>query len=146
MTKLHPAYLAGLFDGEGSVGLYPVKNGRKDHPSGEKIYWGLKVSLSGCHKEMIGKVHESFGVGSFGAMKRQKLYVRIGVDHSRRNEVGKQCWRWLLSDRKKALTVFEIIRPYLIEKAEQVDVAAAFCKGELDGPEAARRLREFKQT
>ena len=144
MQKLHPAYLAGLFDGEGCVGVWAVNNGRKNHPSGSKTYWGIKIFICGCHKPMIAAVHESFGTGSLNSMKRQKLYVRVGEDHRKQDKFGKQGWRWLLSNRKDALKMFELIRPYLLEKAEQVDVAAAFCRGELDGADAANQLKALK--
>lgn len=35
-------YFSGLFDGEGTVGIYAVGNGRKTN-SGNKVYWvGIK--------------------------------------------------------------------------------------------------------
>ena len=45
------AYFAGIFDGEGSVGVYASSNGRNTL-SGETTYWAVRLSVCGNWKNI----------------------------------------------------------------------------------------------
>lgn len=129
------AYVAGLFDGEGSVGIYRTSNGTT-----KKVYWSVKVSLVGTHRPMIEAVYNHFNLGLFTTQKRQ------AVQKTPKGEVlGKQGWRWMLTSKSDCLLFLAQIRPFLMEKAEQVDVAIAYCKGEISGEQASIKCKEAKQ-
>jgi len=104
---LEPAYVAGLFDGEGTVGIYCAgENGE---------YFSVKLQIAGTYKPMLAAVHEHFGgIGSVYAQKRQALSrTPRGAFDTRR---GRQCWKWVVSNRPEVGFVLRAIRPWLIER------------------------------
>lgn len=133
---MESSYAAGVFDGEGTVGLYAVSNGK----GSGKIYWASKLAVVGTHRPMIEALHKHFGVGSFTTQKRQ------AIGNTPQGPVfGKQGWRWYVTSKGDVALVLEQILPFLIEKREQAEAALAYCRGELSGEEAARLCKEAKQ-
>lgn len=129
------AYIAGLFDGEGSVGIYRSTNGKSD-----KIYYSVKLSIVGTHKPMIEAVYNYFNIGLFTTQKRQAVQKTPSGP-----VLGKQGWRWSVTDRNGVKHVLESIRPFLIEKADQVDIALKYLNGEYDGEDASMLCKEAKK-
>ncbi len=129
------AYIAGLFDGEGSVGIYKSTNGKSS-----RIYYSAKLSIVGTHKPMIEAVYKKFDIGSFTTQKRQAVHRT-----PRGPVLGKQGWRWSVTDRNGVHRVLLAIRPYLIEKADQVDIVLAYLEGAYNGEEASAMCKEAKQ-
>jgi hypothetical protein len=100
---LRDAYFAGLIDGEGNIGSHSA--GRRNPVTGEhQVKPIIQVKMT-CEKT-IRALHEHFGVGH--------------VVYQDGDQPGwKPSWRWratTLSARKVA----EVIRPYLITKAEDL--------------------------
>src|SRR3989442_10845235 len=58
-THLDLAYLAGLFDGEGSIGVYEVRERFK-----------FDVKLVGVNRASIERFQQVFGFGTFSRIKR----------------------------------------------------------------------------
>lgn len=104
-TDLHPAYVAGFIDADGciSIGL-----NSQDYGSGK----GARVSVIVVQKSRIsiGRLHQRYG-GYFAP------YTRNGSTYHRWCAIG-----------KLALEVLEEVRPYLLNKAEQADIAIEFVK------------------
>lgn len=89
------AYFAGLVDGEGNVDAYPYKGGRL-RPV---------VAVSMTSLEAVTALQNHFG----GNVHRRKVPERY-----------KPQFRWEVTFAK-AVRVCEILRPYLIVKAENAD-------------------------
>jgi len=136
-------YFAGLFDGEGTVGIYAVNSGRKDKDSGSKTYWTTRLGIVGTHRPMIEACQSHFGFGSLATQKRQKKQMtpRGEIDP----KLCRQGWRWSITNRAQISIFLERITPYLFEKKIQCEVVMRFIKGELDGEQASLLCKKEKQ-
>jgi hypothetical protein len=103
-------YLAGFFDGEGSVGIYA--DGK--HLNGEPKYkLQVTVSQSGHERPLILELfHDRFG----GSITRQLCKDR-----------PVPAWHWRVG-HGPAADCLRIIEPYVIGKRPQVLVALAFAE------------------
>lgn len=90
------AYLAGLFDGEGSVTVYEQTDKYRVRKH------GLEASISNTHKETLEWIKNIIGFGS--------VY--------KTNKVRKQCYEYFISDWQ-AVAFLELIAPYLRIKKEK---------------------------
>ena len=140
-TETDIAYFAGLFDGEGSVGVYRVTNGQIAQPSGHRIYWGIRLSIVGIYRPIIVEAHEFWG-GGFGKQKRQALQKTPGGVYD--PKLCRQGWRWQLTSRHAIHSFLTDVFPYLREKKEQAGVAMKFCEGGIPGDEASALLKSAK--
>jgi len=109
-------YLAGFFDGEGSIGIY-AGGGRHVH-----LRTQLTQALSGDTLALLELLREAFG-GNVAWMQR-------------RSERDRQAINWQLNGRRAAVFLNEIGR-FLLFKRAQAAVAAAW---ELSRPAPARDL------
>lgn len=103
MTDLETAYLAGLFDGEGNVGVHrcrATKNGR--------LYLRLVVKVTNTHRGCLDFARLAFGTGTIAEDKRPDMTNR------------RPCYRWVIVG-KTAERFLRAVRPHLIIKADQVD-------------------------
>ena len=100
-------YLAGIFDGEGCVGLWNQKTKDKA-PSAS-----LQLRISMTTPFAVQLLHETFG-GSLFADK-----VRYGK--------RRQTFTWVVYSRK-AEACLRALLPYLREKREQAEIAVAFAE------------------
>ena len=94
MTKdRHFAYLAGLLDGEGNIGVYRSKN--------QKGYWGyaLNINVSNSDRRIMKHLVQHFG-GAFHHGTRSYIWEPNG-------------------GKKKALYILNGIYQYLVVKHEQ---------------------------
>ena len=102
MNTTDAAYIAGLFDAQGSVEY--VK--RKQHRKGKKAYdsWCIRCEIAMPDHEAMKWVHETLGCGTLNKRK------------------GRKTWRWRCSYRD-ALTFVKIIWPFIqikLHKVEQI--------------------------
>ena len=103
LSPVERAYIAGYFDGEGSVGLYPKKSG-----------FALKVTIAQRKPEVLLWLHSLFG-GAFVTVLRP--------------ERGNTYYELRLESRELVLPLLRIIAPYVKEKREQVDLVLAHYDG-----------------
>tara|TARA_R110002074_G_scaffold170777_1_gene333113 strand:- start:42 stop:455 length:414 start_codon:yes stop_codon:yes gene_type:complete len=101
------AYLAGLFDGEGSV--YFKKTRQKKHqrpgkPTHNVMVIRMEISMTDRH--VLEWVWETTGVGAFGSKKVQEGY--------------KPQWRWRASHRD-ALKVCKWLWPFAQTKLHKIE-------------------------
>ena len=96
LTVPERAYIAGYFDGEGSVGLYPKKSG-----------FALKVTIAQRKPEVLLWLHGIFG-GAFVTVERITR--------------GDTYYELRLEGRVAALPLLRTIAPYVREKKEQIDL------------------------
>jgi hypothetical protein len=104
------AYLAGLFDGEGSVNIFKQSN-RKDRINPGYF---LEISIGNTHKGVLQWVLENFG----GRLTQN------AEQYTKRNH---PTWRWRASSNE-ASEVLTIMLPYLVVKKEQALLAVEFQK------------------
>ena len=140
---INDSYIAGLFDGEGSVGVYAIHtNGRRKNADG---WWSVKMAITGTYRPMIEAVYNYFGLGHFSTQKRQSLQRTPRGDYGEGAKLCRQSWRWGATSRKDCKYVLERILPYLIEKKEQAKIAIDFIDGKIEGREASRLCTEAKK-
>ena len=107
MNDSDAAYLAGLFDGEGSVYYKKTKQIKHNRP-GKPIHnvWVIRMEIAMTDKEVLEWVWETTGVGAFGPRKVKKGY--------------KPQWRWRASHRD-ALKVCKWLWPYAQTKLHKIE-------------------------
>jgi hypothetical protein len=144
---MEDAYIAGLFDGEGSVGIYRTTNGKRlaaggAAPSAGKKYWSTALSISGTHRPMLEEVCRHVPGATFFHDNRRRDTVtptRVYV-----NGTTRALYKVQLAKRSCVGAFLRRIRPYLWEKAEQADIVLQFLDDEIDGSVASELCRKAK--
>lgn len=140
---LTDAYIAGVFDGEGSVGIYAVHtNGKRSNADG---WWTARLSVVGTYRPMIEQIYKHFGLGSFTTQKRQSLQRTPIYTYGEGERFCKQGWKWYATSRGDCKIILEKILPFLIEKREQAQIALDFIDGKIEGREANKLCSLAKQ-
>ena len=103
MNKEEIAYLAGFFDGEGSV----TRQYRKD-----KQYHVLIFQIGQTDFQVLTWIKNKIGYGS--------IYARKPKDNR------KKFWNYYLNGVSRVLHTLYLIRPYLIVKKDSVDNMISF--------------------
>lgn len=93
-------YLAGVFDGEGTVGI--TRWIPRDNPAKSPRYTG-RITLGMCVKEIVEMFQQRYG----GSLRVERVPNRRPV------------YRWALVGNKIVLPFLEEMTPYLIEKQER---------------------------
>ena len=104
------AYIAGFFDGEGSVTIH--ENGRPS-PRGISPNHTLQASIGNTDPIVLRWIHENFG----GSLTYRKT----------KRENSRNIAQWAIRARS-ALPFLEAIRPYIRMKGQQIDVAIEYQK------------------
>ena len=99
------AYVAGIVDGEGTIGLH------KNYEYKGRPFYGLRVSVGNTNEWLISFLKMQFGG-----------YV-FKETHS--NPLHKDCWKWELH-AKKSYVFLKAILPYLQIKRPQAELAIRF--------------------
>lgn len=105
MKKTDLAYTAGIIDGEGSIGIYPQRQGNKS------IAYALQVVVASTDEWLPLWLKFAYG-GNIHNEKRYKEY------HS-------PCWAWSISTRQ-AGEFLKLVLPYLHLKRPQAELAIQF--------------------
>lgn len=100
-TELEKSWIAGFFDGEGSVSIFKILRS-----NGRYTEYKMTVSIAQKNKIPLEFIQEIYG----GNLSQDK---------------SNGCWHWTRS-AQQAKVFLESIRPYLRYKADQVDVALTF--------------------
>jgi hypothetical protein len=119
------AWAAGFFDGEGSIGAV------RDNKNGRRISIQMSVAQSGSDDAppaSLERFHRAVEVG--------KIYKRAPED----GRLGsKPMWYWRASNVDDTKTAIRLLRPFVIEKLDQIAEAAAL-RSEWEGLYADRQL------
>jgi hypothetical protein len=107
---IHPAYLAGLIDGEGYIGITRHRN--KTGQRGAFHLCQLKIS-NNC-KEILDELKAQFG-GSISLNSNRPRHIRCLREN----------WQYMVTARQ-CLEFLRAIRPFLRIKAAQADLAIEF--------------------
>jgi hypothetical protein len=125
LTKEDRAWIAGFFDGEGSVMLSKTDAGM-----------ACKVSVSQKRPAVLQWLHSVFG----GSMRHFARKTLRGLD----SEAGE----WALHGHTGPKVFLKIIRPYTRVKSEEIDVALSLLSNdnpsEIEIMESIEQLRAFR--
>lgn len=102
------AWAAGIIDGEGCIYIQRLEIDKKSGRLSPSFRIGMRVVMG--HEAAIRRLHQMFKVGSV-----HKLTQRGWND----------AWAYHCQSQK-AETVIRLVRPYLMVKAEEADVALEF--------------------
>ena len=123
------AYAAGFFDGEGHIQIY-------HHKSEDRFV--LSAGASQATGDIIHWFKEKFG--------GRERYDEFKQSYDK-TTMGRR-WTWCCNSTRAALFLIKI-RPYLIVKAEQADVAIAF-QATMNDPSAVKKttpeVKAIRQT
>lgn len=128
---MNSAYIAGIFDGEGTVGLYAYKH-RLPSPI---------LAISGSCLALMEALRNHFGFGFVFGYSPGRFQPEM--------HRTKQMYRWQVRRWSHILSVLAEIRPYLIEKASQADLMFEANrlrpgKGRKLTPEARQRFMQME--
>lgn len=129
--KLTPEYVAGFFDGEGSIGIYPRSYNRKKTIR----YFVLVVSLAqsgNIGKQILDHLASVFG-GSVYENKSNQIHK-------------KQMWKWNVS-ADKAFQFLMWFKNYTTIKSKEIDLGLQFQildNKRFDNEEAIQLVNEVK--
>jgi hypothetical protein len=96
---INPAYLAGVFDGEGTVTFW-------ESSSGQSV---MQIAVAMSHQATVELFAQAFG----------------GKVHAYKNTNGGQMHRWNVQG-VRCQEALRALHPYLLTKKEQAEVALAF--------------------
>tara|TARA_Y100000361_G_C11080124_1_gene300522 strand:+ start:62 stop:484 length:423 start_codon:yes stop_codon:yes gene_type:complete len=125
------AYIAGLFDGEGSIYYKRLKQTRHNRP-GKPIHnvWNIKMEIAMTDYSVLAWVYEVLGVGTLKPRK-----VKPG---------RKKQWRWRCGHRD-AYYVCCLIWPWSHTKLDKVQqIIEHYSKKKLDKGATIVNLDEYK--
>ena len=105
LTETEKAYLAGIFDGEGSVGYYLKK---------KTGYHRAQIAIYNSNPSIMQWLREKVGYGSISTSKASK-YTN---------------WAWICNSKPQVIEILKSIQSYLIIKADQVDLLLEFLDAE----------------
>ena len=108
MKNTNVAYIAGLFDGEGSISY---KQYMRKRPNNKKPYptWSICMEIAMTDKSILIWIHEVLGVGTVNP-KRYKTPYTVG---------WKKQWRWRCQYRD-AYFVARLLWPYAHVKLNKI--------------------------
>lgn len=105
LSEADLGYMAGILDGEGSICIVRMLRGSP------KVSFNVQVSITNTDLVMLDWLTDRLG-GSI-------------IAHGRYKGTGKMCFRWYMGGYS-ALPVLERLKPYLMVKKRQADLAIHF--------------------
>ena len=100
---VHPAYVAGIIDGEGSITI--MKSVRKYKSGEEYNYYQLRICVDNHSKELIRVLYNAFG-GSNYICKKDLTYKWV-VTSKDVYSILKWCYNYLVIKKEQADICFE---------------------------------------
>jgi hypothetical protein len=107
------AYAAGLFDGEGHIGIAVAKNGRGE------LYHRLMIDITNTNVEIVHWLFERWD----GVIHAPRYFAK---------EEWRTAHRWTVCDGR-AMRFLEDVLPFLIIKKEQAELGIEFQKTKTRG-------------
>jgi hypothetical protein len=106
-SDLRFSQYAGLFDGEGSIGMYPIRRAKV----GSRWRYRIALRVEMTSRETVSRMHAQFGAGTF------KTYpIRPG---------RKQSWVWFCGSRADIIRILQrfLVHDLLDLKAHEAKLA-----------------------
>jgi hypothetical protein len=108
LTPEQAAYIAGLLDGEGSLGVYRRPSAWLPYP---------ELSITNTNLEVLEWLKSTVGVG----------HIRLVTkDQRRATEKWKQAYAWRITASGHIVALLQQIKPYLIIKRAQCQALLAY--------------------
>lgn len=111
MRKTDLAWAAGLIDGEGCICL--IRHPAKQFKGAVSERYHLVLRVSMCHKVTVDRIHGLFSIGS-RSVYTPKTSARVSESYA-----------WTCNSRQAEI-VLKLIRPYLVTKAVEADLALEY--------------------
>ena len=109
MDREKIAYLAGLFDADGSISYKQYYRSHKKNSNKKYWSWFIRMELSMINEEAVRYIHEILGVGTVGKRPPHKT------------SLGKRMqYRWRCNHRE-ALSICKLFLPHAIVKKEKIE-------------------------
>lgn len=115
LETIDKAYIAGFFDGEGSIGYY---NAAKSHKN-RLGYFHAAVNISNTDPRVIFWIKEVTGIG-----RSQIIHFKDGK--------RRIAYQWQIGKKLDVIEFLSAIRSYLKVKGDQVDILLAHLTQESD--------------
>lgn len=131
LKETEKAYLAGLIDGEGCIGI------NKSGPKQYKLY----IQITVCDQDLNIYWQRRTGRGG----------IYDGRKYTEKNPKWRPTFTWKINSND-AYELLEEIYPYLLIKREQADIALEFQKlfnatrGQTSNPERLHQFERYKQA
>lgn len=128
LTEGEKGYLAGLFDGEGTIGYY-YKTALKYHV--------MQCAISNSSPEIMDWLKNKIPFGSIAITNNKKCkYIN---------------WSWICNSKLQVIEFLTTIRPYLIFKLKQVDLLLSLWNAEKEigcksGVKLSKETIEFRNS
>lgn len=129
ITKL--AWLAGILDGEGCLGVYNNKQkGRKYYATRPHI---VIVNTDTILIDEAVMILNALGVKYYLALRK------------RANPKWKRSFTLAVQSKKGAIKLLEAVMPHLIAKREQAEIVLQYCRGEGNKILLCERIKELNR-
>lgn len=121
-------YIAGIVDGEGSVGIiWRHRNFSALRPKG---YLDPYIHISMCCEPVIRTIHKYAGIGS--------VYVE-----NRRTKNNLTSYMYALNSFRDITTFLQQVYPYLIVKKQLASLLIEFCQHRMIAPRGTKRASSY---
>ncbi len=107
LTIADAAYIAGLFDGEGTVGYYNASQSSKNRPG----YFHASINITNTDPRPLVWIAEVTGIGKVSLLKMSDASGR-----------RRPAYQWQVGKRHEVIAFLVAVRPYLKIKHDQVDI------------------------
>lgn len=112
MSDWH-AYVAGFFDGEGSVSIARVRVGERSDYHKIVVVIGQRAK----YREVLDRIHDEFG-GTVGLRNQKTRIAERWAEHA----------VWQLQDKTSIEVFLRAMQPYCIVKARQIEIGLDFIR------------------
>ncbi len=137
------AWMAGVVDGEGSIGIYDRKLKGTNY-----INWSIRITITNTNIAMLDKFKE--------ILDRCGLAYYVAENQKHGKPSWRPRWQMLFTGFSRAYLFLKLIEPYLVAKKCEVDLALEFLESRMSHTrntpyterelEIIQELREAKRT
>lgn len=128
LTEIQAAWLAGVIDGEGSIGIWKTTGNDRPHKR-----YRPAISVANTHERFIAQI-----AGLLDSSVHIKGNGNLVLGH-------KKCWAVWVKTRAIP-NLLEQIAPYLVIKRKQADLVLEFCRAVAASPVHNRAMQpEFER-
>ena len=108
LSKIDAAYIAGIVDGEGCIGIYRTGG----HKRKDAARLSLRLTVGSTYKPLLNWLRSTTGIGGVCV-------------HSSGGERNKPSWEWQARGRQAVELLFQLV-PYVVIKEKQIHIACEF--------------------